>query len=645
LRASRLPPRLLHKEAHSAPSRKCSGDGLKQTRVERPGALKQIGQVAALMRGYRRPIATTVALTLVAACLAALEPILLKRIIDGLTDTPSLSHLRDGVLLLCGVWLLKMVIDAIGGVSRWMTQVTIEYDLRSRTMRRVHTLPVSFHQGQQVGALMTRLDRGIGQLVAAVGTLAFSTLPSVAFLITALWIMQGEDWRLALVLGLFAPIPAIIGVLAAREQSERERKLLNGWSAIYSRLNEVLSGIRTVKAFGMEKRELGVFLRGVRGTNRTVRRGIVIDTTVSTVKEAVSLLARAATIGFGGWLVIRGETTLGTVIAFLGYIGSVFGPVEGLTGIYATLRKASAALEVVQMISDAPEDPADDPQAVPLSSVRGEVHLRDVHFSYDGQTQILSGLDVQIAAGETVAIVGGSGAGKTTIASLVQRLYDPQQGAVLIDGRDIRDYKQASLRQHIGVVLQDGLIFRDSVRANIAYGCPTASMEEIEAAAKAAHAHEFITEQLPDGYDTDVGERGSLLSAGQRQRIAIARTLLKDPRILILDEATSALDAESEAKVQAALMHLMEGRTTIVIAHRLATITCADRIVVLGGGRVQEQGTHAELMSRAGYYARLVGFQTAGLGRPAATVARFPAPRDRDLEIAPTGDAAATSLS
>lgn len=237
--------------------------------------------------------------------------------------------------------------------------------------------------------------------MGAAGTLAFSTLPSIAFLLTALWIMQGEDWRLALVLGVFAPIPAIIGVIASREQSER--KLLNGWSTIYSRLNEVLGGIRTVKAFAMEKRELSKFLRGVRGTNRTVRRGIVIDTTVSTVKEAVSLLARAATIGFGGWLVIRGEITLGTVIAFLGYIGSVFGPVEGLTGIYATMRKASAALEVVQMINDAPEDPADDPDAVDLQGVRGEIQLRGIGFSYDGEHKVLDGLELHIAAGESVA--------------------------------------------------------------------------------------------------------------------------------------------------------------------------------------------------------------------------------------------------
>jgi ATP-binding cassette, subfamily B, bacterial len=518
-------------------------------------------------------------------------------------------------LLLAGVWLLKVVIDAVGGVSRWMTQVSIEYDLRARTMLRVHTLPVSFHQGQQVGALMTRLDRGISQLVAAVGILAFSTLPSIAFLVTALWIMQGEDWRLALVLGMFAPIPAIIGIVAAREQSERERTLLNGWSAIYSRLNEVLGGIRTVKAFTMEKRELSTFLRGVHGTNQTVRRGIVIDTTVSTIKEAVSLLARAVTIGFGGYLLIRGEVTLGTIIAFLGYIGSVFGPVEGLTGIYATLRKASAALEVVQMISDAPEDPADDPHAVELTQIHGEVELRGIHFSYDGRTPILSGLDLRIAAGETVAIVGASGAGKTTIASLVQRLYDPQQGAVLVDGHDVRGYRQESLRRHIGVVLQDGLIFRDTVRANIAYGCPEATQEQIEAAARAANAHDFIIDLLPEGYDTDVGERGGMLSAGQRQRIAIARTLLKDPRILILDEATSALDAESEAKVQEALAHLMKGRTTIVIAHRLATVTRADRIVVMSEGRVQDQGTHAELMARGGYYAQLVGYQTAGLVR------------------------------
>jgi ATP-binding cassette, subfamily B, bacterial len=303
-------------------------------------------------------------------------------------------------------------------------------------------------------------------------------------------------------------------------------------------------------------------------------------------------------------------------VAFLGYVGGLFGPVQGLSGVYKTLRTASVAMNQVFSILDAQDYLGDAPDAEEVTGVRGEVEFQNVHFAYPSSSgphrPLINGIDLQVKQGETIALVGPSGAGKTTLMSLLCRFYDPIEGSVRIDGKDIRSLKQMSLRRHIGVVLQDSLLFNESVRSNIAYGRPNATQEELEVVARAAHAHEFIM-RLPQGYDTVVGERGSRLSAGERQRISIARSLLKNPPILILDEPTSALDAESEALVQEALGKLMKGRTTFAIAHRLSTVVDADRILVLKGGQIVEQGNHSQLMRLDGYYASLVRRQTRGL--------------------------------
>jgi ATP-binding cassette subfamily B protein len=419
------------------------------------------------------------------------------------------------------------------------------------------------------------------------------------------------DWRLTIAVIVFAPLPAVIGAKAAPEQTQRERRLVERWSSIYSRFNEVLTGIVTVKSFAMEEAEQRRFLAGVREGLDIVRNGVRIDNRNGAIRSLAGTLARLAAIGLGGWLVWRNEITLGTLVAFLGYIGGLFGPVQGLTNTYQTLRKATVALETIYGILDAEDAVADPPNAIEARPLRGEVRFEELTFAYRAGTKVLEDVSLTIRPGETVALVGPSGSGKSTLVALLQRLYAPTSGRILVDGTDIRELAQRSLRKQLGVVLQDPHLFNDTVHANIAYGRPDATRSEVEAAAKAAHAHEFI-ESLPDGYDTVVKERGSRLSGGQRQRIAIARALLKDPPVLIFDEPTSALDTESETAIQDALRTLLKGRTSIIVAHRLSTVADADRIVVLRDGKIAEMGTHAELVTQSGHYARMVKQQAKG---------------------------------
>jgi ATP-binding cassette subfamily B protein len=371
----------------------------------------------------------------------------------------------------------------------------------------------------------------------------------------------------------------------------------------------------TVRSFSMEDAEKKRFLDEVREANRIVIRGVGIDTGFGGANNLAVTAARIAATAYGGLLILKGESTLGTLVAFLGYVGGLFGPVQGLTGIYQTIQRAYVSLDEIFSILDFQEHLGDAPDAQEITKVTGEVVFENLKFSYERNGRpILDGINLSVTPGETLAIVGPSGAGKTTLMALLMRFYDPTEGAIRLDGKDLRKLKQKSLRRNIGVVLQDPLLFNDTIRNNIAYGRPNASMAEVEASARAANAHDFIM-RLPEGYETMVGERGSRLSVGERQRVTIARALVKDPPLIVLDEATSSLDAESEALVQDALSRLMKNRTTFVIAHRLSTVIDANRIIVLKDGLIAEQGSHAQLMARDGYYASLVKRQTRGLIR------------------------------
>jgi len=561
----------------------------------------------------RHAIGIILALMLGVAAANAVEPLLLKLVIDELAGEQRESTLLTGLAILVGVAILREAMDAAANWLTWRTRIGLQYALLEATVGKLHKMPLRVQRSEGIGAIMTRLDRSIQGFTSAVTLILFSVLPSVIFLAIAVWIMIGLDWRMALLVLVFAPLPALIATRAAPEQTRRERNLLDRWAKIYSRFNEVLSGIVIVRSFAMEDTEKARFLHDVKAANQVVVRGVAIDAGYGAASNLVIAVARLWALGFGGYLVLEGEITVGTVVAFLGYVGGLFGPVQGLSGIYSSLRKASVSLDEIFGILNVQEHLGDSPDAQDIGDVRGEVNFDNVHFRYEQAGRpLLAGISLHVPAGTTVAIVGPSGSGKTTMMALLMRFYDPQEGRIKIDGHNLRTIRQSSLRRNIGVVLQDPLLFNETVRANIAYGRPEATQDDIEAVAKAAHAHEFI-QRLPEGYDTPVGERGGLLSVGERQRVTIARALLKNPPILILDEATSSLDAESEEAVQTALEALMKDRTTFVIAHRLSTVVNADRIIVLKEGRIIESGKHAALVRQGGYYASLVRRQSRGL--------------------------------
>lgn len=580
---------------------------------ESAGHWKLIGRALGYARSEKKYILTVLFFALSLAGLGVLEPLLMRHIFDSLGEKGSVTQVMITAAGLVVMALLKETVTARSNYLTWRTRLTIHHNLLSTTMERLHRLPLEKQGREGVGAIMTKLDRGIQGFLGALSEVVFNLVPAITYLVLAGCIMFKLDWRMTLVVLVFAPLPAIIAAWAAPQQSRREAFLMNKWGKIYSRFNEVLSGIVTVRSFAMEDHEKNRFLSNVGEANETVINGVGFDSKVKAIQNLTVTTATLTAVTFGSILVLNNEISLGTLVAFIAYTGGLFGPVQSITGIYRIIRTANASVGHIFTILDTQDTLGDSADAKELKKVNGEICLQDVHFHYNATNRpILSGVNLTIKPGETVAFVGPSGTGKSTITALIQRFYDPVSGSVSIDGHDVRKLKQHSIRRNIGVVLQDALLFNESIRDNIAYGKPDATLQDIEAAARAANAHEFI-HNLENGYDTVAGERGNRLSVGERQRIAIARAILKNPPILILDEATSAMDVELEFQVQEALERLMKGRTSIVIAHRLSTVVKADRIIVFREGNILEAGTHQKLMAAHGYYASLVDKQVRGL--------------------------------
>ena len=481
-------------------------------------------------------------------------------------------------------------------------------DLRTDLYQHITRLSHSFFQQNQSGGIVSRLMSDIALAQNFVGSAMTAIWMDLASCVFYIWLMFSMDRPLATAaLAVFPFYIALMKTFGRRAKSTT--KAVQEKIAEFSGdVQERVAGIHVVKSFAAEKRETNSFFHGARGLYDLTMRGVQITALSNSLTQWLTNTATLMLIWYGGYRVLHGETSTGTVIAFILLVKELYMPLNRISEMNTILHNSLAAIDRVFEVFDIKPDVEEKPEAKKLSRAEGSIHLQNVTFGYDGGAPVLSEINLHIQPGEVVALVGPSGAGKSTLVQLIPRFFDPQSGQILLDGTDLRDANLRSLRSQIGVVAQETLLFSGSVRENLLYGKPGASDEEIERAARAAHAHEFL-EKLPDGYHTQLGERGAKLSGGQKQRIAIARAFLCDPRILILDEATSALDSESEALIQKALAKLMQGRTNIVIAHRLSTILGADRIAVMQNGRIIECAPHRELLTRCPLYANLYNTQ------------------------------------
>lgn len=472
--------------------------------------------------------------------------------------------------------------------------------LRNQLYAHLQQLSLSFYGRRQVGELISRFTNDLEVIQGSI-SMGFASLIKEPITIMGILILIFYiHWQLALITICIIPFIALIINFFGQKMRKISSTIQARLADVTSILQENISAIRIIKAFGREKEELKKFKQSSYKTFTINMKGVQVTATVTPVVELLAACGAALFLWYGGREVIAGRLTTGSLITFLGYIAMILTPLRLFSQNYNLFQKALGAAERIFSVFDTKEVIPERPDAPPMPPIQGTIEIREVTLSYERE-EVLKDISLQVDPGEVIALVGPSGSGKTSLASLIPRFYDPQQGQVLIDGQDVREVNLQSLRRQIGIVTQETILFRGSIAYNIAYGNPDARMDAIQEAAKQANAHDFIC-NFPEGYQTLVGERGLTLSGGERQRIAIARAILGGPRILILDEATSALDTASESLVQEALHRVMKGRTTVIIAHRLSTIKNAHRIAVIDGGKIVELGTHRQLLREKGLY-------------------------------------------
>ncbi|MSW76883.1 MAG: ATP-binding cassette domain-containing protein [Actinobacteria bacterium] len=595
----------------------------------------------ALRRAWRfaDPYRSTIVLFLVAIVVAALIELVAPFAFRTIIDTAIPDKNRSLITILAGVVVAASVLDAgLAIVQRWCSARIGEgliYDLRVALFAKVQRMPIAFFTRTQTGALTSRLNNDVVGAQTAVTSTLGSVVSNIVVLATTLTAMALLEWRLTLLALVLLPVFIIPAKRVGRQLQSIQRENMATNAEMNSQMAERfnVSGALLVKLFGRQRDEVTMFSGRAGKVRDTGIHSAMVGRVFFVALGLVGALGAAAIYGVGAHLVVSENIKTGTLVALATLVTRVYQPLTGLTNARVDLMTAMVSFERVFEVLDAPEAITDRPGAIDLVEPKGRVELRDVWFRYppassvtvksleapsaftaaDPDYDVLQGVSLIIEPGETVALVGASGSGKTTLSGLVPRLYDVTGGALLIDGHDVRDLTQHSLRDAIGVVSQDPHLFHESIGANLRYAKPDATGAELDEACRGARILDTIR-SLPDGYETLVGERGYRLSGGEKQRLAIARLLLKNPAVMILDEATSHLDNENEAHVQAALDEALRGRTALVIAHRLSTIRDADRIVVLDGGRIVEEGSHDELIARDGVYAAQVRAGETAMG-------------------------------
>ncbi|WP_421383942.1 ABC transporter ATP-binding protein [Bacillus salacetis] len=568
------------------------------------------------VRPYKLQIIGTLLIGIIKFAIPLLIPILIQYVIDDIvgSDTLSSGEKTDKLLMIMGVMIFIFVIvrPPVEYYRQYFAQWTgskILYDLRDKLFSHTQKLSFKYYSNTRAGEVISRVINDVEQTKNFVITGLMNLWLDVATIIIALGIMFTYDVGLTLVSLIAFPFYAISVKYFFGNLRKLTRDRSQALAEVQSYLHERVQGMSVIKSFAMEDHEQNQF----RGHNSHFLDKALIQTSWNAkafaVVNTITDIAPLIVIGYAGLQVINGNLTIGVMAAFIAYVDRLYNPLRRLVNSSTTLTQSIASMDRVFEFMDEKYDVDDEPGAVECKNVKGEIIFDGVHFQYNAEDEeVLRDINLKIPAGETVALVGMSGGGKSSLVSLIPRFYDVTRGKITLDGKNIKDYQVRSLRNNIGMVLQDNILFSESVKENILFGNPEASDEEVIAAAKAANAHDFIM-SLPEGYDTKVGERGVKLSGGQKQRVAIARVFLKNPPILILDEATSALDLESEHLIQEAMEKLAKDRTTFIVAHRLSTITHADRIIHIEYGEVAEMGTHSELMEKQGHYHKLFQVQ------------------------------------